>query len=71
MKSNGIVPDSFSQGDFFTIIGANLEALFGVSQEAPGKVLLYIGSPGHDYGWHYDEVRSRITSFLHQNFGIN
>jgi len=71
IKSNGIVPDSLSYGDLFTIIRSNLEALFGVYQEAPGKILLYIGAPGHDYGWHYDEVRSQITDFLHKYFDID
>ncbi len=69
LRSNGVVPDSFSQGDIFTIIRANLEALFGISQDNPGKILLYLGSPGHDYRWEYEEVRSQITNFLHDNFG--
>jgi hypothetical protein len=70
MRSNGVVPDSFSQGDLFTIIRANLEALFGVSQDNAGHILLYIGAPGHDYQWQYPEVRSQIISFLQQNFGL-
>lgn len=69
MTSNGIIPDSFSQGDIFTIIRANLEALFGISQAYPGKILLYIGSPGHDYSWQYDSVRSKIIGFFSSNFG--
>ena len=70
MRSNGIIPDSFSQGDLFTIIRANLEALFGISQDYPGKILLYIGAPGHDYRWEYPEVHSQITNFLEKIFGL-
>ena len=70
MRSNGIIPDSFSQGDLFTIIRANLEALFGISQDNPGKILLYIGAPGHDYRWEYPEVHSQITNFLEKIFGL-
>ena len=70
MRGNGAVPDSFSQGDLFTIIRANIEALFGISQESPGDILLYVEAPGHDYNWQYPEVRSQITNFLQQNFGL-
>lgn len=68
MRGNGIGPDSFSQGDLFTIIRANLEALFGISQDNPGHILLYIGAPGHDYRWEYEAVRSRITDFLNKHW---
>jgi len=64
LRSNGMVPDSFSQGDIFAIIRANLEAMFGISQDNPGHILLYIGAPGHDYRWEYETVRSQITDFL-------
>ncbi len=70
MRSNGAVPDSFSQGDLFAIISANIEALFGISPEGPGDILLYIEAPGHDYNWEYPEVRSQIINFLEQNFGL-
>lgn len=68
LRSNGVVPDAFSQGDIFAVIRANLEALFGISQDNPGNILLYIGAPGHDYRWEYPEVRSQITNFLRSNF---
>ncbi len=68
MRNNGVVPDSFSQGDLFTIIRTNLEALFGISQENPGHILLYIGAPGHDYRWEYETVRSQITGFLNKHW---
>jgi hypothetical protein len=69
LRSNGEVPDAFSQGDIFAVIRANLEAMFGISQEYAGKILLYIGAPGHDYRWEYPGVRSQITNFLHESFG--
>lgn len=68
MRSNGATPDAFSQGDIVTIIRANLEALFGISQENPGKILFYIGAPGHDYHWQYPEVRSQVTDFLNKHW---
>jgi len=69
LRSNGEVPDSFSQGHFFTSIRANLEGLFGIAQENEGDILLYIGSPGHDYGWYYPELRKQILDFIHKSFG--
>jgi len=73
LKENGIVPDSFSQGDFFTIISANLESALGVvaPEGQAGKVLYYVGAPGHEYPWEYPGVYSQILSFLRQNFEID
>jgi hypothetical protein len=68
LRSNGSVPDAFSQGDVITIIRSNLEALFGISQEYPGHILFYIGAPGHDYSWQYDGVSSKVLEFLDNNF---
>jgi len=72
ITDNGIIPDSFSQGDFQTMIDVNLRAFFGLSQpeDNAGKILLYVGAPGHDYKWQYPKVCSEITNFLKQNFGI-
>ncbi len=72
LTSNGMIPDSFSQGDFLTIIWNNLRALFGLSQTADdsGTILRFVRAPGHDYWWQYPDVYSEITSFLEQNFGI-
>ncbi len=69
---NGTIPDSFSRGDFLTMIRANLRALFGLSQpeEGPGKILYYVRAPGHDYNWQYSKVCSEITDFLAKYFGI-
>jgi len=72
MSDNGIIPDSFSQGDFPTIIIGNLKSLFGLSQTEDkfGTVLHYVGAPGHDYWWQYPQVYSQIANFLDKNFGI-
>lgn len=69
IRNNGVISDSFSQGDFFAIIRANIEALFGLSQQYPGDLGPYIGAPGHDYNWEYDKVRNQIIDFLWTNFG--
>jgi hypothetical protein len=68
LRSNGSVPDAFSQGDVITIIRSNLEALLGISQKYPGHILFYIGAPGHDYNWQYEGVSSRVIEFLDSNF---
>ena len=68
LRSNGIIPDSFSQGNIFTIVRANLEALFGISQEHPGHILLYIGAPGHDYQWQHPGVGPQVIDFLNKFF---
>jgi pimeloyl-ACP methyl ester carboxylesterase len=64
LRSNGIVDDTFSQGDIITIISINVETMLGISQEDPGNILLYIGAPGHDYRWQHPAVRSQIIDFL-------
>jgi hypothetical protein len=72
LTDNGIVPDSFSRGDFWTIIWDNLKALFGFSQPVDGfgTILNYVEAPGHDYWWQYSEVCFEITNFLRQNFTL-
>ncbi|MBA7538451.1 hypothetical protein ES705_30726 [subsurface metagenome] len=72
LTSNGIVPDSFSQGDFLTIVWGNLRHWFRLSQPVDdfGTAPHYVGAPGHDYWWQYPEVCVQITNFLEQNFGI-
>lgn len=67
LRSNGIIPDSFSQVDIITIMRANIEALFGQNQQYPGNIFTYIGAPGHDYRWQYAEVRGQIIDFLREN----
>jgi hypothetical protein len=72
VADNGIVADSFSRGDVFTIISANLSALFGGSQteDDRGTILKYLRAPGHDYWWDYPAVSSQITQFFEDNVGI-
>jgi hypothetical protein len=64
LRHNGEIPDSFSQGDIFTILRSNLEAALGINQEHPGDILFYIGAPGHYYTWEYPEFRIIVTEFL-------
>ena len=72
VDDNGIVPDSFSQGDFVNIIVGNLKALFGLSkpEDESGTIFYHVRAPGHDYWWQYPKVYSQITDFLQQNFGF-
>lgn len=71
MTDNGLSPDAYSQGDFPTMIRANLRALFGLDtpNDKSGTILRYILAPGHEYWWEYPEVYSEITTFLFTNFG--
>jgi hypothetical protein len=72
LRGGGIIPDAFSRGDFFTIVVANLESLFGFlrPEGSSGNILFYVGAPGHEYWWQSPAVYSQITDFLQQNFGL-
>lgn len=72
LTDNGIIPDSFNQGDFITMIWGNIRALFGISQprDDAGNILYYVRAPGHDYQWRYPGVGSEITNFLEENFAV-
>ncbi len=72
LTNNGIVPDSYSEGDFWAVVRGNLKHWFGLSEPIDdfGTVPHYVRAPGHDYWWQYPEVCSQITNFLEQNFGI-
>lgn len=72
ITNNGIIPDSFSQGNFLTMISSNLKALFGLyqPQDDSGTILYYIKAPGHEYRWQYPEVRAKITNFFERDIGI-
>ena len=72
LTSNGIIPDSYSQGDFWAVAWGNLKYWFHLSQPEDdfGTPSHYVGAPGHDYWWQYPGVCSQITNFLEQNFGI-
>ncbi len=71
LRTNGTVPDSFSHGDMLTILRANLQSAFGISQEYGGDILLYIGAPGHDYDWTYDWLKLQINNYLTEYFKVN
>jgi len=72
LTNNGIIPDSYSQGDFGAIVWGNLKYRLRLSQpeDAFGTTLHYVGAPGHDYWWQYPEVCSQITNFLNESFGL-
>jgi len=72
MTTNGIIPDSYSQGDFWNLAWGNLRYWFHLSQPIDdfGTAPHYVGAPGHDYWWQYPEVCSQITNFLDESFGL-
>jgi len=72
LTNNGIIPDSYSQGDFWAIVWGNLKYRLRLSQpeDAFGTTPHYVGAPGHDYWWQYPEVCSQITNFLDESFGL-
>lgn len=72
LLSNGIVPDSFSDGDVPAMVRANLKVLLRISQrgDEPGTILRLVVAPGHDYGWHYQSIYTEITNFLDEKFGL-
>ena len=72
LTNNGLTPDTFSQGDIFTMVSISLEDLLGFSRsrDMSGNVLYYVGAPGHDYRWQYPSVYDQITRFIHSNFSV-
>ncbi len=72
LTSNGMVPDSFTQGDIFAMGATTLEDLLGFprSEGNSGNIMFYLGAPGHDYQWHYPGVYSQIADFIHEKLGI-
>ena len=70
MRSNGIAPDAFSYGHWGRAFRANWDAWRGKHPSAPGKVLLHVGAPGHDYNWQgYPLIRENVMAFLNKHFG--
>lgn len=70
MTDNGMVPDSFSRGDFLAMAGANLRVLLGVPRPGDNAtIFLYVRAPGHEYRWQHPGVYPRIEHFLEKNFG--
>ena len=70
MNSNGIDPDSLSNGDLWRIFRANLGRIPTYRPEE-GHFLLYLRTPGHIYTWDHPGVNSPISSFLEKHFGGN
>ncbi len=72
LKSNGIVPDSFSEGDFLHIITANLKDVFRFpdTDQDFGNIFKILKAPGHDYWWQHPSVYTEITDFLNRNFSL-
>jgi hypothetical protein len=68
MNDNGVVPDSFSQGNFPAMIMANFKVWFGLSlpEDNAGHVLHVVQAPGHYYSWQYPKVYREINAFLEQ-----
>ena len=67
MNSNGIAPDSLSNGDLWTIFRANLGRIPTYRPEE-GHFLFYLRTPGHIYTWGHPGVNSPISSFLETHF---
>jgi hypothetical protein len=65
LKDNGIVADSFSQGDMVTILKSSFKSLILLDKpEMEGDILGFLSAPGHEYWWQYAGVSEPIKSFL-------
>ena len=73
LKSSGLGPDVFAQGDLFAMLAASLEDFFGFPRDgaSSGNIMYHIGAPGHDYWWYYPGVYTEVIDFLDRNFKIN
>ena len=71
LNDNGMVHDTFSEGDIPAMLWASMKNLVGrgPEEEGPGNILYFLRAPGHDYRWQYPDVYSQIVSFLEENFG--
>ncbi len=71
IDDNGVMPDSFSRGEFWTIIKANAGRLPTTSPPKEGSMQIlnwYVKLPGHVYTWEYPGVRSQVTEFIYSYF---
>jgi len=68
VNDNGLVPDAFSRGDFFTVVKSNINSLLGNEQQGEGKILNIFSAPGHEYWWQNPNVCSQIKLFLKKYF---
>ena len=71
LNDNGVVNDTFSEGDILAMLWASIRNLLGIEpeEEYPGKIFNCLMAPGHDYRWQYPDVYSQITEFIDRNFG--
>lgn len=72
ITDNGIRPDSFSRGELLSMIWGVVKYYLRLSPPVDdlGTPPHYVGAPGHDFWWQYPKIRSDITNFLDENFGI-
>lgn len=73
IEDNGLMPDSLSQGDLWTILWANLSHCPSTTRPTGGSMKLgpfFFRAPGHEYTWDHAGVRDRIMPFLEENFAI-
>ena len=75
IEDNGTMPDTFSEGGFWTFLwaflGANLKQFPSTSPFEEGSIRLlnwYFKMPGHTYTWEYPEIRSCTKAFIEENF---
>ncbi|MFC1873005.1 hypothetical protein ACFLYV_04770 [Chloroflexota bacterium] len=70
LNYNGQVVDTFAQGDLGSLLVTTIKGILGLEppEENPGTVLKFLRAPGHDYGWQYDEVKTRIQGFIRGKF---
>ena len=70
INSNGIVPDSFSEGKIGTMLFATLKSWVSPAPKGEGTILNFLTAPGHEYWWQNQIVYTQIENFLKKNFGI-
>lgn len=70
VNNNGVIPDSFSNGDLVTVVRSNIKMLLGDNKtEGQGKILNIFSAPGHEYWWQNPGVYNQIGLFLEKYFG--
>jgi hypothetical protein len=74
IDSNGLRRDPMCERDLWTGFRSYVKAFFKwFQQRAAGqrpKFTHLINTPGHEYNWEYPAVRSGITAFLTERFGV-
>ncbi|MBI2869075.1 MAG: hypothetical protein HYX96_04535 [Chloroflexi bacterium] len=70
INSNGVRPDSLSQGNIPLMLWATVKSVLGFDDDAQGRVFRYLKAPGHDYSWQYQEISDQIIQFLKTSFNI-